>query len=54
MIQFSDAETASAARNALDGRSIPRYALIHVPSPSLKGFTIVLGIVVTNVLDILI
>ncbi|XP_068637715.1 polypyrimidine tract-binding protein homolog 1-like isoform X2 [Aristolochia californica] len=27
LIQFSDAETASAARNALDGRSIPRYLL---------------------------
>lgn len=25
LIQFSDAETASSARNALDGRSIPRY-----------------------------
>ncbi|MQM07551.1 hypothetical protein Taro_040392 [Colocasia esculenta] len=27
LIQFSDAETASSARNALDGRSIPRYLL---------------------------
>ncbi|KAK1309236.1 hypothetical protein QJS10_CPA09g01538 [Acorus calamus] len=27
LIQFTDAETASAARNALDGRSIPRYLL---------------------------
>ncbi|XP_019058932.1 PREDICTED: polypyrimidine tract-binding protein homolog 1 isoform X2 [Tarenaya hassleriana] len=27
LIQFSDPETASAARNALDGRSIPRYLL---------------------------
>lgn len=30
LIQFSDAETASSARNALDGRSIPRYALYHI------------------------
>ncbi|XP_057948009.1 polypyrimidine tract-binding protein homolog 1 isoform X1 [Malania oleifera] len=27
LIQFSDAATASSARNALDGRSIPRYLL---------------------------
>ncbi|CAL5408285.1 unnamed protein product [Camellia sinensis] len=27
LIQFSDAETAAAARDALDGRSIPRYLL---------------------------
>ncbi|XP_058778817.1 polypyrimidine tract-binding protein homolog 1-like isoform X1 [Vicia villosa] len=27
LIQFTDAETASSARNALDGRSIPRYLL---------------------------
>ncbi|RWR84001.1 polypyrimidine tract-binding protein 1-like protein isoform X1 [Cinnamomum micranthum f. kanehirae] len=27
LIQFSDSETASSARNALDGRSIPRYLL---------------------------
>ncbi|XP_077213188.1 polypyrimidine tract-binding protein homolog 1-like isoform X2 [Tasmannia lanceolata] len=27
LIQFSDSETASLARNALDGRSIPRYLL---------------------------
>lgn len=27
LIQFSDAETASSARNALDGRSIPRYSM---------------------------
>ncbi|XP_059641156.1 polypyrimidine tract-binding protein homolog 1-like isoform X2 [Cornus florida] len=27
LIQFSDAETASSAREALDGRSIPRYLL---------------------------
>lgn len=26
LIQFTDAETASSARNALDGRSIPRHA----------------------------
>ncbi|KAE8718254.1 Polypyrimidine tract-binding protein-like protein 1 [Hibiscus syriacus] len=28
LIQFTDAETASSARNALDGRSIPRHALL--------------------------
>lgn len=28
LVQFSDVETASAARNALDGRSIPRYTQI--------------------------
>jgi len=27
LIQFTDAETASAARDALDGRSIPRQAV---------------------------
>ncbi|WCJ25688.1 polypyrimidine tract-binding protein 1 [Euphorbia peplus] len=27
LIQFTDADTASAARNALDGRSIPKYLL---------------------------
>jgi hypothetical protein len=27
LVQFSDANTASAARSALDGRSIPRYLL---------------------------
>uniref|UniRef100_A0A0D6R2J7 RRM domain-containing protein n=1 Tax=Araucaria cunninghamii TaxID=56994 RepID=A0A0D6R2J7_ARACU len=27
LVQYSDAETASAARSALDGRSIPRYLL---------------------------
>nr|XP_048327598.1 polypyrimidine tract-binding protein homolog 1-like isoform X2 [Ziziphus jujuba var. spinosa] len=27
LIQFSDSDTASSARNALDGRSIPRYLL---------------------------
>lgn len=32
LIQFSDADTASAARNALDGRSIPRHAL-SISSP---------------------
>ncbi|KAL5582265.1 hypothetical protein UlMin_014707 [Ulmus minor] len=37
LIQFSDAETASAARNALDGRSIPRYLLPeHVGSSHLR------------------
>lgn len=39
LVQFSDVETASAARNALDSRSIPRYTQIfcmpstHVFSP---------------------
>ncbi|KAF8390148.1 hypothetical protein HHK36_024670 [Tetracentron sinense] len=28
LIQFSDAETAASARNALDGRSIPRQGLV--------------------------
>ncbi|KAJ6926846.1 hypothetical protein NC651_011063 [Populus alba x Populus x berolinensis] len=28
LIQFTDSETASSARNALDGRSIPRHALL--------------------------
>ncbi|KAH0460309.1 hypothetical protein IEQ34_010972 [Dendrobium chrysotoxum] len=37
LIQFTDAETASAARNALDGRSIPRYLLPqHVTSCHLR------------------
>jgi polypyrimidine tract-binding protein 2 len=37
LIQFSDAETASAAREALDGRSIPRYLLPnHVGSCHLR------------------
>ncbi|XP_062009892.1 polypyrimidine tract-binding protein homolog 1 isoform X1 [Rosa rugosa] len=37
LIQFSDADTASAARNALDGRSIPRYLLPeHVGSCHLR------------------
>ncbi|KAF4390791.1 polypyrimidine tract-binding protein homolog 1 isoform X1 [Cannabis sativa] len=37
LIQFSDAETASSARNALDGRSIPRYLLPeHVGSCHLR------------------
>ncbi|XP_044468158.1 polypyrimidine tract-binding protein homolog 1-like isoform X2 [Mangifera indica] len=37
LIQFTDAETASAARNALDGRSIPRYLLPeHVGSCHLR------------------
>lgn len=26
LVQFSDSETASTAKNALDGRSIPRYS----------------------------
>ncbi|KAK7820755.1 polypyrimidine tract-binding protein like protein 1 [Quercus suber] len=37
LIQFSDAETASAARNALNERSIPRYLLPeHVNSCHLR------------------
>ncbi|KAL6136491.1 hypothetical protein ACLB2K_061786 [Fragaria x ananassa] len=37
LIQFSDADTASAARNALDGRSIPRYLIPeHVGSCHLR------------------
>ena len=32
LVQFSDAETASSARTALDGRSIPRYALVECMS----------------------
>ncbi|KAG8501607.1 hypothetical protein CXB51_003935 [Gossypium anomalum] len=37
LIQFTDAETASSARNALDGRSIPRYLLPdHVTSCYLR------------------
>ncbi|XP_021911804.1 polypyrimidine tract-binding protein homolog 1-like isoform X1 [Carica papaya] len=37
LIQFSDSETASSARNALDGRSIPRYLLPeHVGSCHLR------------------
>ncbi|KAE8694458.1 Polypyrimidine tract-binding protein-like protein 1 [Hibiscus syriacus] len=37
LIQFTDAETASSARDALDGRSIPRYLLPdHVTSCHLR------------------
>ncbi|KAA8547973.1 hypothetical protein F0562_004402 [Nyssa sinensis] len=37
LIQFSDSETASSAREALDGRSIPRYLLPdHVGSCHLR------------------
>ncbi|XP_026422653.1 polypyrimidine tract-binding protein homolog 1-like isoform X1 [Papaver somniferum] len=37
LIQFTDAETAASARNALDGRSIPRYLLPeHVDSCHLR------------------
>ncbi|KAG8097353.1 hypothetical protein GUJ93_ZPchr0013g34308 [Zizania palustris] len=37
LIQYTDAATASAAREALDGRSIPRYLLPeHVTSCSLR------------------
>ena len=30
LIQFSDSDTASSARNALDGRSIPRHVLLCI------------------------
>lgn len=33
LVQFSDADTASAARSALDGRSIPRYLLADHVGP---------------------
>ncbi|XP_020257282.1 polypyrimidine tract-binding protein homolog 1-like isoform X3 [Asparagus officinalis] len=37
LIQFTDAETAASARNALDGRSIPRYLLPeHITSCHLR------------------
>ncbi|KAJ4951622.1 hypothetical protein NE237_028454 [Protea cynaroides] len=37
LVQFSNSETASAAKNALDGRSIPRYLLPdHVGPCTLK------------------
>ncbi|XP_010521385.1 PREDICTED: polypyrimidine tract-binding protein homolog 2-like isoform X3 [Tarenaya hassleriana] len=37
LVQFSDVETATSAKNALDGRSIPRYLLPeHVEPCSLK------------------
>eukprot|EP01018_Ginkgo_biloba_P013363 Gb_07420 [translate_table: standard] len=37
LVQFSDANTAAAARNALDGRSIPRYLLAeHVGTCHLR------------------
>ncbi|XP_048636258.1 polypyrimidine tract-binding protein homolog 1 isoform X2 [Brassica napus] len=37
LVQFTDVETASAARNALDGRSIPKYLLPdHVASCNLR------------------
>ncbi|GMI71606.1 hypothetical protein HRI_000829900 [Hibiscus trionum] len=37
LVQFSDAETATSAKNALDGRSIPRYLLSENIAPcSLK------------------
>ncbi|XP_024626271.1 polypyrimidine tract-binding protein homolog 1 isoform X2 [Medicago truncatula] len=37
LIQFTDAETAASARDALDGRSIPRYLLPeHVGSCNLR------------------
>ncbi|MBA0712343.1 hypothetical protein Golax_011450 [Gossypium laxum] len=38
LIQFTDAETASSARNALDGRSIPR----HLSYFSILGITNIL------------
>ncbi|KAF2548843.1 hypothetical protein F2Q70_00024164 [Brassica cretica] len=37
LVQFTDVETASAARSALDGRSIPKYLLPgHVASCNLR------------------
>ncbi|XP_074564722.1 polypyrimidine tract-binding protein homolog 1-like [Curcuma longa] len=37
LIQYTDAETAASARNALDGRSIPRYLLPeHITSCHLR------------------
>ncbi|BBH00304.1 polypyrimidine tract-binding protein 1 [Prunus dulcis] len=37
LIQFNDAETASSARNALDGRSIPRHVLSMYLLPEHVG-----------------
>ncbi|XP_065005926.1 polypyrimidine tract-binding protein homolog 1-like isoform X2 [Musa acuminata AAA Group] len=37
LIQYTDAETAASARNALDGRSIPRYLLLeHITTCHLR------------------
>lgn len=36
LVQFSDTETASSAKNALDGRSIPRYLVPDVGPCSLR------------------
>ncbi|CAN4102327.1 unnamed protein product [Withania somnifera] len=36
LVQFSDAETATSAKDALDGRSIPRYLLPELGPCSLK------------------
>ncbi|GAB4826268.1 hypothetical protein Ancab_009133 [Ancistrocladus abbreviatus] len=39
LIQFSDTETASSAKNALDGRSIPRYLLPEHVGPCTLRIT---------------
>ncbi|XP_021909262.1 polypyrimidine tract-binding protein homolog 2 isoform X3 [Carica papaya] len=39
LVQFSDAETASSAKNALDGRSIPRYLLPEHMGPCTLRIT---------------
>ncbi|XP_010537118.1 PREDICTED: polypyrimidine tract-binding protein homolog 2 isoform X2 [Tarenaya hassleriana] len=39
LVQFSDAETATSAKNALDGRSIPRYLLPEHMGPCTLKIT---------------
>ncbi|KAF4380456.1 hypothetical protein F8388_024749 [Cannabis sativa] len=39
LVQFSDAETATSAKNALDGRSIPRYLLTENVGPCTLRIT---------------
>ncbi|GMN44447.1 hypothetical protein TIFTF001_013649 [Ficus carica] len=39
LVQFSDAETATSAKNALDGRSIPRYLLPEQIGPCTLRIT---------------
>ncbi|ERN00316.1 hypothetical protein AMTRI_Chr01g130860 [Amborella trichopoda] len=39
LVQFSDSETAAAAKNALDGRSIPRYLLQEHVGPCTLRIT---------------
>ncbi|KAK8518331.1 hypothetical protein V6N13_027801 [Hibiscus sabdariffa] len=39
LVQFSDAETATSAKNALDGRSIPRYLLSENIAPCTLKIT---------------